>query len=74
MNEDEARMVQRYARLQGLAGEAAPVDQQDPTGEWRLYRDDDALRVDVTVDVLRTLAAGPRPVMTPPARGFVVPA
>ncbi|MGW8399629.1 hypothetical protein ACWGLP_23565 [Streptomyces lydicus] len=74
MTEDEARMVQKFARLQGLDGEAAPVDPSAPDGEWRLYRESVDSRTDVTADVVRALKervdhTEPEPVST---RGFII--
>ncbi|MFG2892965.1 hypothetical protein [Streptomyces sp. NPDC048248] len=67
MTEDQALMVQKFARLRGLDAEAAPLD--DPTGEWRLYRDG----ADVTAQVVAALKeafARPDPA---PVRGFIIP-
>ncbi|MET9292617.1 hypothetical protein [Streptomyces sp. NPDC003077] len=74
MTESEARLVQKYARLQGIAVEAGPADTAHPEGPWRLYGRVAETRTDVTARVLRTLKtgpAGPRHPVTP-FRGFVI--
>lgn len=72
MTEDEARMVQKYARMRGLDGEAAPVDQDAPAGEWRLYRESAGGRTDVTAEMVAALKAAAERPAPAPVRGFVL--
>jgi hypothetical protein len=75
MGPDEARRVDAALRRLGVAGVVAPVDPENPAGEWRVYDTvDTESRRDITADALAAVAAHvtpPEP--SGPTRGFVIP-
>lgn len=79
MGRDEAERVADVLRRLGMAGSVAPVDPEDPAGEWRVYDLSDPENPrDVTADALAAVAArvtaqGDEPERTGPTRGFVLP-
>ncbi len=79
MGRDEAERVADVLRRLGVGGVVAPVDPEDPSGEWKVYdHSDPETRRDITADALaavaeRVPAQGDEPERTGPTRGFVLP-
>ncbi|MDJ1137066.1 hypothetical protein [Streptomyces iconiensis] len=75
MTADEARRVDVALRGIGFPGVVAPVNADDPSGEWGVYdQADPGKRVDITGTALVALADSPVPdAGGRPRRGFVIP-
>lgn len=78
MGRDEAERVADVLRRLEVSGVVAPVDPEDPAGEWRVYdHSEPETRRDITADVLAAVTARVptpgEPERTGPTRGFVLP-
>ncbi|MFJ6658000.1 hypothetical protein ACIQNG_16780 [Streptomyces sp. NPDC091377] len=76
MDAEQARQVDAVLRQLGIPGVVAPVDQENPAGQWRVYDTaDPTTRREMTADALASVAAefpGEKP-GPGPTRGFVIP-